>query len=66
MISSRRLHNILCESINKVLNEDVLGDNWHQAEYGPRDFNQERLPFDGYEMKDDGQHDFSRSWRGEH
>ena len=55
------LHRIVKESVNRILKEDVLGNDWHENEedavmnnYEPFE-SQEDLPFDG--MQDD--HDWS-------
>ena len=61
------LHNIVVESIKKILKEDTLGNNWHENDqesvfnnYEPFEYQKER-----YEAEDEFRNQYDWSTQGE-
>lgn len=61
-ISSNKIHNVLMESIRNVIGEDVLGDNWTEAQ--PNDDSEFDVG-DNYDPFEDQKEDHDWSIKGE-
>lgn len=52
------LHDIIKKSVNKIIKEDVLGDNWHEIEQDDNVYNNYE-PFEAQMDDRDNEHDWS-------